>query len=44
MLATGYADLPPGVGVGIPRIPKPFGQKHLADAVDAVMRAKQEAA
>ncbi|MDP1837873.1 MAG: PAS domain S-box protein [Reyranella sp.] len=44
LLATGYAELPAGTGVGIPRLSKPFGQQHLADAVDAIMRAKQKAA
>ena len=44
LLATGYAELPAGTGVGIPRLSKPFGQQHLADAVAAVMRTKQKAA
>jgi PAS domain S-box-containing protein len=44
LLATGYAELPAGTGIGIPRLSKPFGQQHLADAVAAVMRANQKAA
>jgi CheY-like chemotaxis protein len=38
LLATGYAELPPGTGVGIPKLSKPFSQQHLADAVAAAMR------
>jgi PAS domain S-box-containing protein len=38
LLATGYAELPAGMGLGIPKLSKPFGQRHLADAVAAVMR------
>jgi CheY-like chemotaxis protein len=37
VLATGYAELPPGEAEGIPRLPKPFRQQDLAQAiVDAV--------
>jgi PAS domain S-box-containing protein len=39
LLATGYAELPPGQGVGIPRLAKPFGRQDLADAVAAVARS-----
>jgi FixJ family two-component response regulator len=38
LLATGYAELPAGMGVGIPKLSKPFSQQHLADAVAAAMR------
>jgi len=38
LLATGYAELPAGMGVGIPKLSKPFSQQHLAAAVAAVMR------
>ena len=38
LLATGYAELPAGMGVGIPKLSKPFSQQHLADAVAATMR------
>ena len=33
IIATGYAELPPGAAEGIPRIAKPFLQAHLAEAV-----------
>jgi PAS domain S-box-containing protein len=39
VLATGYAELPEGEGIGLPRLPKPFGQKQLADAIDRVLPA-----
>jgi PAS domain S-box-containing protein len=38
ILATGYAELPPGVGVGVPRLTKPYFQDDLARAVAAVTR------
>jgi len=44
LLATGYAELPPGQGVGIPRLAKPFGRQDLADAVAAVARSIQKKA
>jgi PAS domain S-box-containing protein len=33
ILATGYAELTPGEGKGIPRLSKPFGQRDLAEAI-----------
>jgi PAS domain S-box-containing protein len=37
ILATGYAELPPGEAEGIPRLAKPFRQQDLAEAIaDAV--------
>jgi CheY-like chemotaxis protein len=33
ILATGYAELPPGEGQGIPKLAKPFRQRDLADAI-----------
>jgi CheY-like chemotaxis protein len=33
ILATGYAELAPGEGEGIPRLSKPFSQQDLADAI-----------
>jgi PAS domain S-box-containing protein len=33
ILATGYAELHPGEGLGIPRLAKPFRQQDLADAI-----------
>jgi PAS domain S-box-containing protein len=39
ILATGYAELPPGEGQGIPRLAKPFRQQDLADAIaEAILR------
>ncbi len=38
LLATGYAELPAGMGVGVPKLSKPFSQQHLADAVAVLMR------
>ena len=37
VLATGYAELPPGIAVDVPRITKPFMQDQLLRTVgDAV--------
>jgi CheY-like chemotaxis protein len=33
ILATGYAELAPGEGVGLPRLAKPFSQRELAEAI-----------
>jgi PAS domain S-box-containing protein len=33
ILATGYAELAPGEGEGLPRLAKPFGQRELSDAI-----------
>lgn len=33
ILATGYAELGPGEGEGLPRLAKPFGQRELAEAI-----------
>jgi PAS domain S-box-containing protein len=33
ILATGYAELAPGEGQGLPRLAKPFGQRELAEAI-----------
>jgi PAS domain S-box-containing protein len=33
VLATGYAELPPGEAEGIPRLAKPFRQRDLAEAI-----------
>ncbi|MDP1962999.1 MAG: response regulator, partial [Reyranella sp.] len=38
ILATGYAELPPGMGVGVPRLTKPYFQNDLARALTAVTR------
>jgi len=33
ILATGYAELAPGEGEGLPRLTKPFSQRELAEAI-----------
>jgi CheY-like chemotaxis protein len=33
ILATGYAELPPGTGAGLPKLGKPFTQDELARAI-----------
>ena len=33
ILATGYAELPPGVDLGLPRLSKPFSLSNLAASV-----------
>ena len=33
ILATGYSELPAGVGENIPRLSKPFRERELADAI-----------
>ncbi len=37
ILATGYAELPPGQDAGLPRLAKPFGQVDLARAIAATI-------
>ncbi|WP_205909088.1 hybrid sensor histidine kinase/response regulator [Neorhizobium lilium] len=37
ILATGYAELPPGGDAKLPRLPKPFSQAQLQDIVAAVI-------
>ncbi|GAB2561871.1 PAS domain-containing protein [Dyella jejuensis] len=37
ILATGYAELPPGLHAALPRLSKPFSQAMLADAVAKVI-------
>ena len=39
ILATGFAELAPGEGEGLPRLAKPFGQRELAEAIARVVRA-----
>ena len=36
VLATGYAELPPGMGDDLPRLAKPYGQAELAEVLKAV--------
>jgi FixJ family two-component response regulator len=33
ILATGYAELPPGQAEGVPRLAKPFRQQDLVEAI-----------
>ena len=42
VLATGYADLPPGENVDVPRISKPFSQAELAEALARARRRPNE--
>ena len=37
ILATGYAELAPGEGEGLPRLAKPFSQRELAEAIARVV-------
>jgi PAS domain S-box-containing protein len=39
IIATGYAELPEGSEIDIPRIAKPFGQQTLVTAIEAALRA-----
>ena len=38
LLATGYADLPPGEQIDLPRLAKPYGQNQLAAQVSKLLR------
>ena len=38
ILATGYAELAPGEGEGLPRLAKPFSQRELAEAIARAVR------
>lgn len=40
ILATGYAELPEGVGTGIQRLAKPFMQAQLNEALVAVLQSR----
>jgi PAS domain S-box-containing protein len=39
ILATGYAELPPGSEIGLPKLAKPFRQQELSQAVSSIMRS-----
>lgn len=41
ILATGYSEVPAGVGLKLPRLSKPFSQKQLAEALNEAFSAKQ---
>jgi PAS domain S-box-containing protein len=43
LLATGYAELPSGVGADLPRIGKPYQQDQLAAKIKKVLRADEDA-
>jgi CheY-like chemotaxis protein len=38
VMATGYAELPPGTAVGFPRLSKPFTQQQLSEILEQVSR------
>lgn len=38
VLASGYADLPPGEAIDVERLPKPFGQPELERAIARAMK------
>ena len=40
VLATGYAELPPGTAVDVPRVNKPFMQEHLTRGIRAALEQK----
>ena len=43
IMATGYAELPPGAASDLPRLAKPFSQEEIARAVEAAIRAHHQA-
>lgn len=43
ILATGYAELPGGVAIDVPRLGKPFFQQQLENAVNDATRARRPA-
>ena len=42
ILATGFAELPPDVDHGLPKLSKPFRQQQLADAIAKAVTSKTE--
>ena len=44
IIATGYAELPPGLLAKAPRLGKPFTQRELAKAIAAVVKPARGAA
>jgi PAS domain S-box-containing protein len=42
LLATGYAEIDPAIGVNLPRVSKPFTQRELKTAIDAILGPKAE--
>ncbi|WEK03801.1 MAG: response regulator [Candidatus Devosia phytovorans] len=43
LLATGYADLPSGEQVDLPRLPKPYQQTELATQLELILSAAPQA-
>lgn len=43
LLATGYADLPTGEEVDLPRLPKPYQQAELASQLELILARATEA-
>ena len=41
ILATGYAELPPGADAALPKLAKPFRQEDLAEVIADVVQTKQ---
>jgi CheY-like chemotaxis protein len=39
VIATGYAELPPGLAAGLPRLAKPFTQRELEDVISQTSQA-----
>ncbi|MEF2553072.1 PAS domain S-box protein [Aurantimonas sp. A2-1-M11] len=42
ILATGYAELPPGGDNTLPKLPKPFGERELARAIAGIIAANDK--
>ncbi|WP_027132735.1 hybrid sensor histidine kinase/response regulator [Geminicoccus roseus] len=42
LLTTGYADLPAGVGIDLPRLGKPYQQRDLAEKLSKLLNAARE--
>ena len=40
LLATGYADLPQGFDIDLPRLGKPYHQAQLAQHISKMLKAK----
>jgi hypothetical protein len=41
LVATGYADLPPGTGMDLPRLSKPYTQDQLAREIANIFSARR---
>ena len=40
IIATGYAELPPGANLEFPRLSKPYSQQELSEALDRASRSR----